>query len=275
MAWLAIQLRAAPIKILCCYLKERMKSTLDKDTARKQILLGYPLTEATPNEISPSAVEIAKQEYRKILNNFIVVDDFLYRKSEEPIFTVYKISHGWKSILSNKGGDDLSLRNIQYNFSLSQYDEMADWKSELASSTGSNATNDHFIDTGIYKSKRNGHYIDAQNLCKITLSNFEHFISENVSPNSMKTLDHYNRIGLNSIPTVLMEWYLEFRRFLDIPEDEFSEAHIDSFYHGLDIFDELVREKELKQLYAKPLMRASYQKKWDSRPISINPQMGF
>lgn len=217
----------------------------------------------------------SKHEQQQALNDYIIIGNDIYIKSEEPVFTVYKISSGWKTSLSKDGADGMSIKNAQYHFSLDQYDEMIDWKADLCAKTNTSGTVDIFESSGVYVAKRNGLYIDIDQLCKRATLNFANYAAGLEAPTDLRQNKEVNYEGINSVPFPLLKSYFKICEYREIPISERNEDQTNDIILELQKYSNIISEMKLPLDGVKLSILNSHVEKWESRPITITPQVNL
>lgn len=216
-------------------------------------------------DVNKADLDAAEREFEECVSNFIAADGWLWKRVPEPVFHLYRVNQGWKTVLSFHPDPRIGSDRRHFHFGLHQYDEMMDWKARLADMTRRPATDDEFTSMDIYEASVDGYAIDLEFALDDLVQHFSE-TSRAIPPGQGRIL------SLPEMPLQVLETFTQARRILEIPRQERDDnVHVAAVSLLESIPEIIAAHPDYGMLFAKPSENAFQIEKWHSRPISIVP----
>lgn len=220
---------------------------------------------ASLRDVNKADLDAAEKAFEDCLSNFIAADGWLWKRVPEPVFHLYRVNQGWKTVLSSYPDPRIGSDRRHFHFGLHQYDEMMDWKARLTEMTQRPATDDEFTSMDIYEASVDGYAIDLEFALADLVQHFSE-TSRAIPPGRGGIL------SLPEMPLPVLDTFMRARRILEIPRSERNEDVHAATVSLLESIPEIVAAyPDYGMLFAKPSENAFQIEKWHSRPISIVP----
>lgn len=180
--------------------------------------------------VSATGLREAEDAFRDTLSDYRLVKGVLYRRTPEPVFSVYRNNTSWKTVLS--WGRANVTSESAFHFPVTEFDRMTAFKRMMAEREGCRATDDIFEHSIPFKSKIDAFRTDVDSIVRLTAYKFVRWVSEVVEGGRIR----HKTDGLRDLPLPLLENYVELRRFMEAAPESKS---LDDYDRIVTLMEEL------------------------------------